>query len=340
MAANGDYVRIPDCFSSIMSVDPVMNVNWRKLKVEANDWIKEIYHLTDAQAKKHSKANFAFMNAIWVPYADEEAFRMMLDWHNWVFAFDDQFDEGHLKDDPVKAQKELDATYAILEDKNPPVQPGDNPIRHVFQTTWDRFKRNWILELQTRYKASMKGYFEGLIGQVKVQHSQKALSLTVDEYMDFRRATIACEPCYALVEYAHGISISQEQIDHESVQTCMRTASDLVILVNDILSYRKDLEQGVDHNLISLLKAQGHTTQEAVDKIGDMVDECYKTWYGALVRMPVWGEKVDKEVLRYLDGCRNVALGNLHWSYESGRYLGTEGARVRETRIMPLPSMP
>ncbi|KAF9878407.1 hypothetical protein CkaCkLH20_03899 [Colletotrichum karsti] len=339
MAASGNYVRIPDCFSSIMSIEPAMNPNWLKLKEEANAWLKEIYHLSDAQAKKHSKANFAFMNAMWIPLADEEAFRVMLDWNNWVFAFDDQFDEGHLKDDPVKAEEELDAHYAILENKNPPVQRGENPIRYVFQTTWDRFKKRASPELQERYKASMKGYFEGLIGQVKVQESQKALKLTVDEYMDFRRATIACEPCYALVEYAHGINISQKQIDHESIQVCMRTASDLVILVNDILSYRKDLEQGVDHNLISLLKAQGHSTQAAVDKISDMIDECYKAWYGALVRMPVWGEKIDKEVLKYLDGCRNIALGNLHWSYESGRYLGAEGAQVKETRIMHLPSV-
>ncbi|KAJ0359945.1 hypothetical protein COL26b_014216 [Colletotrichum chrysophilum] len=333
MAADAQYVRIPDCFSSIMSVEPAMNVNWERLKEEANAWIKDIYHLSDAQAKKHSRANFAFMNAMWIPYADEESFRVMLDWNNWEIV---EFDEGHLKDDPIKAQKELDAHMAILEDKNPPVQRDDNPIHYVFQTTWDRFKKVIFQLLQV--SASMKGYFEGLIGQVKVQESQKALKISVKQYMDFRRATIACEPCYALVEYAHGISISQEQVDHESVQTCMQTASDLVILVNDILSYRKDLEQGVDHNLISLLKAQGYSTQAAVDKIGDMIDECYKRWYGAMVRMPLWGEKIDREVLRYLDGCRNIALGNLHWSYESGRYLGAEGAEVRQTRIMRLPS--
>ncbi|KAJ0280091.1 hypothetical protein CBS470a_008908 [Colletotrichum nupharicola] len=284
MAADAQYVRIPDCFSSIMSVEPAMNVNWERLKEEANAWIKDIYHLSDAQAKKHSRANFAFMNAMWIPYADEESFRVMLDWNNWVFAFDDrmwawytlasiEFDEGHLKDDPIKAQKELDAHMAILEDKNPPVQRDDNPIHYVFQTTWDRFKKRTSPELQARYRASMKGYFEGLIGQVKVQESQKALKISVKQYMDFRRATIACEPCYALVEW----------------------------------------EQGVDHNLISLLKAQGYSTQAAVDKIGDMIDECYKRWYGAMARMPLWGEKIDREVLRYLDGCRNIALGNLHW---------------------------
>jgi hypothetical protein len=39
----------------------------------------------------------------------------------------------------------------------------------------------------------------------------------------------------------------------------------------------------------------------------------YKTWYKALVELPSWGHKLDAEVLRYLDGCRLVALGSLIW---------------------------
>lgn len=62
-----------------------------------------------------------------------------------------EFDEGHLKDDPVKAQKELDAHMAILEDNNPPVQRDDNPIHYVFQTTWDRFKKVRFYLLQVSY---------------------------------------------------------------------------------------------------------------------------------------------------------------------------------------------
>ncbi len=110
--------------------------------------------------------------------------------------------------------------------------------------------------------------------------------------------------------------------------------------VNDILSLRKDIvspfssipspkfffffrfsfqslthsqEYGVDHNLIILLKKQGLSEQQAVDKIEDMLDDCYRRWYRALAEMPIWGEDVDREVLKYVDGCRNIALGNLYW---------------------------
>lgn len=70
---------------------------------------------------------------------------------------------------------------------------------------------------------------------------------------------------------------------------------------------------GVDHNLIFLLMEQGRTPQEAIDEAGAMLDNCYKRWYIAPANMPIWGEETDRQVLKFVDACRNVALGNLYW---------------------------
>ena len=53
--------------------------------------------------------------------------------------------------------------------------------------------------------------------------------------------------------------------------------------------------------------------QLALNRIGSMLDDCYKRWYTALANMPVLGEEVDRQVLKFVDACRNVALGNLYW---------------------------
>lgn len=50
-----------------------------------------------------------------------------------------------------------------------------------------------------------------------------------------------------------------------------------------------------------------------MNSIGQMLDDCYKAWHSALDKLPAWGETIDREVLKYLDACRNVGLGNLHW---------------------------
>lgn len=84
--------------------------------------------------------------------------------------------------------------------------------------------------------------------------------------------------------------------------------------VNDVLSYRKDLELGTEHNLISLLVEKYNlSVQQAVDRIGDMVEGCYRRWYLALAELPSYGEKIDREVLKFVEACRLVAQGNLYW---------------------------
>lgn len=86
--------------------------------------------------------------------------------------------------------------------------------------------------------------------------------------------------------------------------------------VNDILSYRKDLELGVDHNLISLLMGKERLeAQQALDKMGEMVNSCYRRWFLALADLPSYGEKIDGEVMRFIELCRAVPHGNLYWRY-------------------------
>jgi hypothetical protein len=80
------------------------------------------------------------------------------------------------------------------------------------------------------------------------------------------------------------------------------------------LSYRKDLELGVDHNLISLLMERDHLTiQEALDEIGSMINNCYRRWYLTLADLPSNGEKIDREVMKFVEVCRAMAHGNLYW---------------------------
>lgn len=81
-----------------------------------------------------------------------------------------------------------------------------------------------------------------------------------------------------------------------------------------MLSYRKDLDLGVDFNLITILMNKEHfSVQKAMDKIGDMIDDCYRQWYLALADLPSYGEEVDREVMKFVEVCRAMAHGNLYW---------------------------
>ncbi|GKU08468.1 unnamed protein product, partial [Fusarium langsethiae] len=137
--------------------------------------------------------------------------------------------------------------------------------------------------------------------------------------------------------FAEGIDLPQDVMDHPSIEAISRITCDLVTLQNDLCSYRKDLIQGEDSNIMFILRDQGMTDQEAADEIGEMLYDCYRRWHMAIANLPFWGEGVDRDVIKFVNGCRNIALGNLHWSLYTFRYLGDEGPQVKKTRMMRLP---
>lgn len=95
----------------------------------------------------------------------------------------------------------------------------------------------------------LKHYMLGVLGQVN-SRARDPRDITVEEYLSFRRGTIGAMPCFCLVEYAEGIDLPQYIIDHPSIAACQQVAVDLVLIDNDVLSYRKDLvSTNSTHNL-------------------------------------------------------------------------------------------
>jgi hypothetical protein len=210
---------------------------------------------------RNAKADFTFLVAYWAPNADAEALRTMVDWQHWAFPWDDLFDEGHFKEDLPAAAADIIHMTSILDDSHPPIPADtDMPIRYAFQQNWYAIRKVCSIQsedsvdpvtndvnvkragpsLQHRYKMYLKHYMLGLLGQV-TSRARDPRKITVDEYLKFRRGTIGAMPCFCLVEYAEGIDLPQYVIDHPSIQACQQVAVDLVLIDNDILSYRKDL---------------------------------------------------------------------------------------------------
>ncbi|KAJ8119947.1 hypothetical protein ONZ43_g3216 [Nemania bipapillata] len=259
-------LHIPDLFGGILSGDPIENPLEPTIGPLSEEWTKALTKMDPKTAKILTKANFAYLISLSASQADAEAFRMAVDWCIWAFVFDDQYDEGLMKDKTIESAHEMIWTLSLMDDSYPPVDPKKHPLR-----------------------------------------------------------------------WAHGIKLTQDICDHPSIVICERAAADLTWLVNDVLSYKKDLAFGVEHNIICLLMRQGCSEQDAMDRTGEIMEQCQKDWDNALANLPSWGEETDKEVQRYLGACRDVARANLWWSFKSGRYLNAEEAvRARKDKILTL----
>ncbi|KAL4880367.1 isoprenoid synthase domain-containing protein [Aspergillus karnatakaensis] len=339
-------VRVPDMFSSIMSAEATVNPHHFKVKAAADSFIAEYLKMDKHEAERNHKADFCFCASAMAPHADAEALRTMVDWLNWIFYFDDlyilDFDEGQLDRDPSAAQHEITQTLAILEEGNDCPDRDQHPLRYLFHTIWDRVQKRASPDVQIQFKFTHRRYLDGLLHQVEATRDGESATRTEEDYIRMRRRTVGGYPCISLIAYAHGVDLPQEAFGHPSVQECIAVGCDLAWMRslashNDIVSYKKDVKSGIEHNYITVLKQNGYSTQQAMDRAGKLQDECYRRWYTALADMPVWGSAVDRKVLRYIEACHSFPLGDLLWSFQTERYLGaSEGYRLQQTRVLDL----
>ncbi|KAI2821009.1 hypothetical protein CBS63078_1710 [Aspergillus niger] len=153
--------------------------------------------------------------------------------------------------------------------------------------------------------------------QSKFQGSE---TLSVEEFIVMRRGSIATTPLYALFEYANGLNIPDEVFECPSIKKLERVSTEVTVIQNDIVSYRKEQILDESSNLIKIYLRQGFSVQAAFDEAGKLLAACYRDWYLTLADLPSWGEDVDAQVQTYIDGLQNTVLANIHWSFRAERY--------------------
>ncbi|KAH7037064.1 isoprenoid synthase domain-containing protein [Microdochium trichocladiopsis] len=336
-------IRMPDLFASVMGMENRVNPHYQRVKARSDADIKRILRLDDKVAFRNSKADFAFLTASWIPDATEDALYVIQIWQEWVFFFDDQFDEGHLSQNPLKAAEEVVEALTVLDTSYPILTEESASLAYLLQKVWLEFKKTASAEHQYRFKFYHKKYMIGLLRQVTANISDvDHVSRSLDSYVEYRRDTIGAEAPYVMMEY----------VSHRTELT-----SDF------------DVKHNIVNVLCSLPASSGgvSTIQQAIDKASDMLDERYATWLAAVAALPSppapgsvtddgrcytekeqqhggdgelqdkwWGPEIDAQVRTLLELYIRIPIGTLHWSFRSGRYFGDKGQEVRETRVMRL----
>lgn len=67
----------------LASLQPQLNERSFPNEVQV-DLANRVLQADDKWVARNSKADFAYMAAIWAPSCDEEALRLIIDWNHWV----------------------------------------------------------------------------------------------------------------------------------------------------------------------------------------------------------------------------------------------------------------
>lgn len=326
-------VTLPEMFLFFLAQNPRVNPHYENIRRESEEWLLNHGGFDARMSRFIHRTDFSYFCAVVLPDASAETLRTLCDWGNWVFPFDDAFDNGYLKTNPEEARNLIEMLDLIMKDGQ--FEP-EHPLLIAFKSIWSRLSHSSSEVVRSRFAASMTAYCEAIMQQVQMQAST-GLSSTIDALLALRRESIATTPIYALIEYAYGLSLPDDVIKHPSIQRIETIATDIVLIQNDIVSYAKEKALGESHNIVSVYHQEGKSLQESFDSAGELLKGRYREWYLTLTQLPTWGEEIDSHVQLYINSVQNVALANLNWSYRAERYWDGNNHEVRKSRIVTLP---
>ena len=179
----------------------------------------------------------------------------------------------------------------------------------------------------------------------------------LEDYIAVRRDTSACKPSWALIEYANGLDLPDEVMEHQTIQSLDEAANDFVTWSNvsidtrpthfppvltldvfqDLFSYNREQANGDEHNIVVIMiRYHEMSLQEAVDFIGDLCKKSIDRFIEVRARLPSWGPEIDAQVQVYVQGLADCIACSLHWSFDSERYFAKKGGQIKKSGIVEL----
>lgn len=272
----------------------------------------------------YRQQKFTWMVARMFPNADLEALCIAADLNTLLFVLDDQYDVATADTEAVrnKANFEmfLEQVRRILVLHERKTLPQHGPALAAISNFWERICRRSTPAWQQRFAESMKRAFVANLWRIELVKQNRMPA--VEEYMQFRQEFGGANFFADLVEIMEGIQLPEEMRWHSTVQTLITLCSDTICYANDLFSYKKELEQGDEMNLVMLLKNhEGLPLEEAVFKATQIHDGKVKEFIQLAAHLPAFGDAANRELLRFVNALATMMRGNIDWSrMDTARY--------------------
>jgi hypothetical protein len=134
-------------------------------------------------------------------------------------------------------------------------------------------------------------------------------------------------PSFDLIELIQSFEPPAEIRLSQEYETLLHEAGHVVVCTNDIIGLRRELAQGEFHNLVVVLREHdGGTLQEAVDRVGQTIEERLARFLDARVRLEELfirlgsPQAVQEGTRRCVRGLEDWMRGYLDWALETRRF--------------------
>ncbi|KAK2820040.1 hypothetical protein FQN49_007781 [Arthroderma sp. PD_2] len=313
----GDSYTIPrleECLKGwYMGVNPA----YEKIKATEGeflaDWIKR-----DNLREMAIKVDLSLCIACFFPRTSEEKLQVLFEKMAWFFAFDDDVDSFLTSEEFVEQEPAAFVRYWLDPNRSGP-EPYVLPSCIIYRTVGPKLAVGWPEASKAQFIKTTVEYIDCLM---EVSKQRETYLPSLQEYIDGRIINIGVYPTLDLIPYASDIEISDEVLQHESIQTIRYHVVRIISLTNDIFSVKKEIKDCQFDNIIPLLLVHKRlSVQAAVDYTVGLIEESYRIVSEAETRLPKLEGKAKTDLDTYIEQCKDQAAGSIYFHQYSPRYL-------------------
>ncbi|KZT22781.1 terpenoid synthase [Neolentinus lepideus HHB14362 ss-1] len=305
-----------------------LNPYYLEVKAESETWITSFAAFDQHAQNSFNKCDFSLLACLAYANVDKDRARTGCDLMNFLFLFDELSDVEDEKG--VRAQ--ADAILDALNHPRAPRPTGESILGEVARQFWARAIQTMSTGSQRRFISEFVPHVDAMVQQAKDRSRSYQDRRTITSYISVRRGTIAAKLAFAILEADMNLPDSVKT--HPLITNLETCCMDMLILSNDMYSY--NIEQAKDddgHNIVTVVMHEKNTdVQWALHWVGQYYRRITTQFLQDKKMLPSWGNDIDSQVERYVDGLGNWARGHDQWCFETERYFGKEGQEIQKER--------
>lgn len=309
-----------------------LNPNWFPVSRGSEQFL-----LSEANFSPEKHAQFMGLHAgeltsACYPFCDAFHLQVAADFMGYLFTLDDWSDGFDRNDTHGLANCVMDAL------RDPHGFQTDKAAGILAKDFFSRYVSRAGLGCTHRFIHYMDLFFIAVLQQATDRQNDVVPEL--ESYIPIRRDTSGCKPCFALIEFAADIDLPDEVIQNPTITALEDACNDLVTWSNDIFSYNVEQSRGDTHNMITVvMRERGLDLPGAINFVGELCRDSIDRFEHDRDTLPSWGPEIDRDVQTYIQGLQDWIVGSLHWSFDTTRYFGDDGATIkmhRQIKLLPL----
>ena len=358
-------IRFPEFY---MPFTNTMNPNLEIARQHSKAWARQMGMLDRLSThpyiivwdeRRFDAANIAFFCALAYPSATIAELNLATRWLVWATYIDDYFAEvfGH-KYDLAGAENYRARLWKFMpvDEFTPPSLVPRTPAERGLAELWACTTAALSIDARHQFRNVIDGLFASWLWEL-TNRMQNHIPEMVD-YIEMRRKTSGADFMLVFIRSVKGSGLLPEIYNTHTMQELNNTAGDHVYLINDIVSYQKEIEfEGDIHNVVLVIQNLLGCKQEQAIEIANKLMTTRMQQFEHIVAndLPLLFDdfnidaKGREELLDYVKELKHLMYASVQWHTSVDRYkepqlrrtmrvftggptgLGTSAARILES---------